>query len=982
MNYFDLRQMTREHLIETLNRLSKSYVPNWRLNLEDPDVGSALMLIFADMYTDVIQKSQQIPSKHYIDFLNLLDPVQKSSKGSKGYVVFALSEGTTSGVFVSEGKPLIGLSNTGENLVFETVEDVRLTPSKIEAIYAVDSHQDCILNLYNAPVQPVQAPFYFMPGETADNLQSHDLILSHEALLNLKSAKALDIIILDAQNQVRLQSTLSFLSQPENAVWQYKRAGTWVAFDTVELLADGIRLSNNSSEENTICLETPNIRLQLLKAKGLLCDELLLRPVASMIAPDVLYNNELQISQPNGYPFGTQFYTYDAFYIGSDEVFSKAGSLVTVELDFVIDPVETPYDIPPPQIKWKSVLRKMDLQEVPTKKIVITDLILEYWNGVGWSTLEAVAFERQMFSVEVEAMYHQVIQFYCPNDLMRTTVGAANNAWIRLRIAKVDNAYALLGHYYAPKLKRINLSYCYEKGISPESGIRHEFLKTYELRLQESPIKLFNDYGNLEGKGLYMCFSSPLTGGPLKLLFSIGTMIQEQQAHFRWQILKSQAGRFRWVDLEVVDETHHLSETGLVTFIGDEDHAKAALFDASGYWIRALEVNAGGLPIKINSLYMNAVKVVQKETLMSQYFDLRRHEYSKCFDLDHQHLESMTVWVNEKNLTDQELKALNLPYDKKVTADGLVEAIWVKWQPYDDFALMNADTRGYVANAFEGTLTFGDSIRGYLPDGTIDKNVRVDYDVNLGENGNVSPMAVQSLAESVPNVNKVFNPIGFYGGKAPESRQDALKRVSASLRHKERAKSIGDFDALIQATDYDISEVMTLPNRNAEGKMEMGTVTSAILTKKRVSDQDYFRGLKQKIYSQMLEKLPCTLIPGKTFFVVEPQLVSIEVNFKGSIDRIEDYLTVYKTVEEQINHYLHYETGNQKGSGWHMGDLPSEQYLLSKVQGIRGLKSVDLLIMNAVIQEGYDSKEVSFKQLRSHPFIVIQEGQHTITLSL
>lgn len=979
MNYFELREMNREQLIAYMNKLSRSYVPEWRMQEDDPDLGSALALIFADMYSDLIQKSSQIPSKHYIDFLNLQNPIQKSASGARGYVTMTLSEGTTSGVMVKEGKQLIGTDVEGENLVFETTEDIMLLPSVLENLFVVQSDKDQLVSLYDRSLLPEIQPFFLMPEKAVKNLQTHILTIEHGQLLNLKWAEAIEVIIEDLQNALREESTLELLSSPEWAQWSYSLEGTWTDFDVVEKGAGRIILKNAKG----IYLEEPLIRLTLKKPQRITCDTLKLRPISTPSLPDALYVNEIEVPKRDGQIYGNPFYVYDGFYIASEEVFTKPGSLITLNLDYIIETYPTPFEVPEPNIKWKNVLKKNELKEVKEKEIVITDLILEYWNGIGWSKLETLAFNPHMFEVSPREFTKASIQFICPHDFEHTNVGAYNNCWLRMRILQVDNAYTLIGNYHVPKLKKMSLVYEYSpSGVAPTSMRKCEFLEDTKINLKTKPLMLFSDYGALTGKGLYLMFDKPLIGGPIKILFEIGTVKTSKAPRYKWQILKKTAGKIRWTDIECLDETRSFQETGLLTFIGDDDHERVKLFGKEGFWIRAMKIEEGLMPVYVKNIHLNTVSMTQKETMLSQYFDLKQHEYSQFFKLDHENLESLSLWVNEPYLGEEWLKNRGMLFEVERNLDGIIESIWVKWQPYEDISLMDKDTRGYRVNLYEGVIEFGNSVNGYLPQGNQPKNVRVDYAVNKGELGNVEAMTIQRLAQSIPNINKVYNPLTLYGGKAPETRAEALNRVSSALHHNHRAKSLVDYDQLIMAADHEIYRVKTIAHLNGEGEFALGHITSAILPKRPVQHQDYFRSIQQRVYQSMSGKLPCTLIPERSFCVVEAKPVTIEVHFKGVIQGIDLYLSVYKTIESQIIQYLDTYKGNQNQAGWEIGELPDQEYLLCLLQVTEGLKAVEHLVLNAIVQEGYERKEVSLSTLKTKPFFIIQGGNHKITLGL
>lgn len=979
MNYFDLQQMTKEDLIAYLKRLSAAYVPEWHMQSEDPDVGSALALIFADMYSDLIRKSGRIPDKHYIDFINFQNPVQKSSKGAQGFIAMTLSEGTQKSVPVARGKQLIGTDSNQEAVMFETVEDVLLTPAKLEAMFLLDAAADGLVMPYDRMQQPMVEPFFVMPSQFAPNLQSHLLTIGHDQLLKLNSGRAIDICFANSEKSIEGKQLLAVLANDELVCWQYQQAGLWLAFEQVEVIDGGIRLCNKAP----LTLDAPVVRLELKVPMQLVCEGLLVRPVSGEIEADMLYANEIEVPAKDGYLFGTQYYAYDAFYIANEEVFTKPGSQVTLTLDYILEAHGLPFELPEPQIKWKSVLRKSDLPEIKEKDIRITDLALEYWNGLGWSKLETQVFDGKMFACECGEYKSSVIRFICPNDMAMTQVGASANYWIRLRIMGIENAYTLAGSYLVPKLKRLKMHYAFlNNGCLPQNLVRQDLLTETVIDPKDFKITLFSGYGDLEGKGLYLMFDEKLEGAPIQMLFDVGTVQGHATAKYRWEMLVRAGEGSRWERIEVVDDSRHFTQTGILTLIGDDRHAKTTLFGKTGYWLRALAVESGSLPVLINGIYVNAVKSVQKETMISQLFELKSHEYGKTLTLNHKQLESIQVWVDEPYVSENWLKANKMDFKNSFAADGTLEGRWVKWQIVENPSQMTPVTRGYLVDLYEGKVTFGDSTNGYLPDSSSGLNVRVDYAVNQGHFGNVQAFAVTRLAEAVPNVNKIYNPLAFIGGKPPESRQDALARTANQIHHGNRVRTLKDLDDILIATEYEIREVLTLQDINPEGAYQLGVVTSAIHAKQPIPQMDYFRKMRQQLYREMVKKLPCTLMAERNYFIIEPQPVTIAVHFSGIIESMDQYLGVYEAISAQINEYLDTYSGNQFHEGWHIGELPDPQYLISGIQRTQGLKAVSHLVMNAVVTDGYESMEVSLTHLSNKPFVIVQNGVHTIHLGL
>ncbi len=73
--------------------------------------------------------------------------------------------------------------------------------------------------------------------------------------------------------------------------------------------------------------------------------------------------------------------------IGDDDVFSKPGALIQLDLKVIqhLEPIVTPSD--EPLIKWRNVMHESELREPEPRTIRIRSVIWEYWNGIGWTPL-------------------------------------------------------------------------------------------------------------------------------------------------------------------------------------------------------------------------------------------------------------------------------------------------------------------------------------------------------------------------------------------------------------------------------------------------------------------------------------------------------------------------------------------------------------------------------------------------------------------
>ena len=53
-----------KELLEQMKRLAAAYTPEWRMDTERPDVGTALAMIYADMFEGTVRRFNRLPEKN------------------------------------------------------------------------------------------------------------------------------------------------------------------------------------------------------------------------------------------------------------------------------------------------------------------------------------------------------------------------------------------------------------------------------------------------------------------------------------------------------------------------------------------------------------------------------------------------------------------------------------------------------------------------------------------------------------------------------------------------------------------------------------------------------------------------------------------------------------------------------------------------------------------------------------------------------
>lgn len=93
---------------------------------------------------------------------------------------------------------------------------------------------------------------------------------------------------------------------------------------------------------------------------------------------------------------------------------------------------------------------------------------------------------------------------------------------------------------------------------------------------------------------MYVCFTNPLTGGPLRIFWDVAEGVFPAPPPLRWEYYGITVnGEPGWKSIEVMDQTENLTRSGMVTLVGKKDFAKARFLAGKGilsalWWWRAV----------------------------------------------------------------------------------------------------------------------------------------------------------------------------------------------------------------------------------------------------------------------------------------------------------------------------------------------------------------------------------------------------------
>ena len=84
--YLDKR--TGEMIKDEMGRLAAAYTPQWRYNRRQPDMGSVLADLFAELMEECIGCYNQLPYKSRLAFLEVLGVETFPARPAEGHLIF------------------------------------------------------------------------------------------------------------------------------------------------------------------------------------------------------------------------------------------------------------------------------------------------------------------------------------------------------------------------------------------------------------------------------------------------------------------------------------------------------------------------------------------------------------------------------------------------------------------------------------------------------------------------------------------------------------------------------------------------------------------------------------------------------------------------------------------------------------------------------------------------------------------------------
>ena len=143
-------------------------------------------MIFARMFAGTIKRFNQVPQRNLAAFLNMMDINLLPACPASAFLTFKLSSVDAQAVLVPKGTQALATAADGEQIVFESENNLLVTPAIPVAIYNSSGKHDRIAEI---PAQVLVDNPDYSQQEVAlldcfygENLQEHCLLLGQPDL--------------------------------------------------------------------------------------------------------------------------------------------------------------------------------------------------------------------------------------------------------------------------------------------------------------------------------------------------------------------------------------------------------------------------------------------------------------------------------------------------------------------------------------------------------------------------------------------------------------------------------------------------------------------------------------------------------------------------------------------------------------------------------------------------------------------------------
>jgi len=453
---------------------------------------------------------------------------------------------------------------------------------------------------------------------------------------------------------------------------------------------------------------------------------------------------------------------------------------------------------------------------------------------------------------------------------------------------------------------------------------------------------LGDDDRDSEHTALYLRLSEPLPMGQRHaFMFKCrGETYLPEGVEVNWEQLENINGRRAWRRLVGDDEEHvyRLQRSGVLHF----SYPDPVDLPEEGTWLRALVRCPPGQELPalppLSHLMLNTVEGVNLHEFRMEKFSGQ--------NVPHQvvELRRNPVFLHAEEEGQSEFAHPDRFPDLRVfvTEEDDERREWRR-APGNSLLTASKDDRVFVVDPVEGTLMFGNGIRGKMvPVGNYNIAVEV-YHVVPGDAGNVGPGRIE-VAEGFADLVGVLNYLPANGGRNAESIEEIIRRAPSVLTSRDRAVTRLDFEIIAREASSEVARAA------CDGRMSGdGEISVVVLPRRRgdelIPDPFLSTGLKEHVQRYLSRRCLVNVQPQVRLATFKDVDVSVTLRLRPNAN----FINVREQATEWIRRFLDPYFGGLDGGGWpFQGTLYAQDFgrMVTDIPGVRHVVRVQV----------YDSK--------------------------
>ncbi len=266
--------------------------------------------------------------------------------------------------------------------------------------------------------------------------------------------------------------------------------------------------------------------------------------------------------------------------------------------------------------------------------------------------------------------------------------------------------------------------------------------------------------------------------------------------------------------------------------------------------------------------------------------------------------------------------------------------IWVRWSSVANLALSGPKSRHYTIHYETGSITFGDGVQGMIPPGLKNNIMATFYRRGNSSTDLAATGELNKLVQQQSGVKSATNYEAAIGKKQQESQRQFLVRTPESLKTRDRASSLHDFQFLaIQASNliaraksYQIQDdpetinVIIVPNNNYGNRYPGADLSESVLLY-----------LQQRALPTLSESIK----------IHAPEYVGINIITEITINIGFTPVAVRAALKERLTRFFDPVQGQSNGHGWPFGSVIFSSQVSAEIQNEEGIEQINFLQMTS-----------------------------------